>query len=292
MKNSLAKYQPNIRLALLISIVIALPLAGYVAYEYRLLNSDFESERNENIELNFQLEEVRREKLDLLDLSRYQQSIIDSFQGQITNLGSTVGTLEKLAQTDKELLKKYSKVFFLSENYVPAKLTDIGGEYIYDGTTNFLVHADVWPHLKSLLDAARADDIELLVASAFRSFDTQSSLKSEYKVIYGAGTANQFSADQGYSEHQLGTAVDLTTPKVGGLFSVFQLDPAYKWLKDNAHKYGFVLSYPDGNSYYKFEPWHWRFVGIALATFLHNGGKYFYDLDQREIDAYLIKLFD
>ncbi|OHB11524.1 MAG: hypothetical protein A3H60_01405 [Candidatus Zambryskibacteria bacterium RIFCSPLOWO2_02_FULL_44_12b] len=132
----------------------------------------------------------------------------------------------------------------------------------------------------------------MLIASAFRSFETQASLKSEYRVVYGAGTANQFSADQGYSEHQLGTAMDFTTPSVGGAFSKFPADPAYDWLQDNAHKYGFVLSYPENNSYYKFEPWHWRFVGVALATFLHGEGKYFYDLDQREIDTYLIKLFD
>jgi len=110
-------------------------------------------------------------------------------------------------------------------------------------------------------------------------------------VTYGSG-ANQFSADQGYSEHQLGTSVDFTIPANGAMFSKFESDPAYSWLVENAHKYGFTLSYPKGNAYYKFEPWHWRFVGVALATHLHNENKYFYDLVQREIDVYLIKLFD
>jgi D-alanyl-D-alanine carboxypeptidase len=87
-------------------------------------------------------------------------------------------------------------------------------------------------------------------------------LKSQYRVTYGAGTANSFSADQGYSEHQLGTTVDFTTPKVGGTLTGFDKTDSYKWLQNNAYKYGFILSYPSSNGYYIFEPWHWRFVGL------------------------------
>jgi D-alanyl-D-alanine carboxypeptidase len=173
------------------------------------------------------------------------------------------------------------------------KLIPIEDPYIFKNNGgNLLVHVDVWPYLKRLLDDARSNNIQLLVTSAFRSFDTQSSLKAEYRVVYGAGTANQFSADQGYSEHQLGTSIDFVTENTGVVFARFKSDPAYPWLQDNAYKYGFILSYPEGNNYYKFEPWHWRFVGVDLATMLHNESKHFYDLDQREIDSYLIKLFD
>ena len=72
----------------------------------------------------------------------------------------------------------------------------------------------------------------------------------------------------------------------------FDKTPEYKWLTDNAYKYGFVISYPAGNKYYKYEPWHWRFVGVALATKLHEDGIYFYDMDQRLIDNYLANIFD
>ena len=283
----------NLQLAVLVCTIVALVLAGLVAYQYWFLSNEYKTLENNYSELSTQLEATEKDKFDFSELSKYQQSIIDSFQGQISSIGSTVGTLNKLSQTDKELLKKYSKVYFLNENYVPAKLTQVDKVYIFDGGgTNFLIHTDVWPHLKMLLDNARSNNLSLLVASAFRSFDIQASLKSEYKVIYGAGTANQFSADQGYSEHQLGTAVDFTTTSAGGTLSKFQTDPAYKWLENNAYKFGFILSYPEKNTYYKFEPWHWRYVGVALAEKLHADNKYFYDLDQREIDAYLIKLFD
>ncbi|MFZ2484760.1 MAG: M15 family metallopeptidase [Minisyncoccia bacterium] len=281
----------DLRIVTFVCTIVALVLAGFVAYQYRLLGLDLKSVEGENLKLTTELTEAEGTISYLLEENTNQQAIIDNFEGQISSIGSTVGTLEKLSQTDKELLRKYSKVFFLSENYRPAGLAVIDQKYLYQKEDAF-ANTEVMSYLEQLLKAARSDGIELLIASAFRSFETQASLKSEYKVIYGAGTANQFSADQGYSEHQLGTAMDFTTPAVGGVFSKFQADPAYKWLQNNAHKYGFVLSYPENNAYYKFEPWHWRFVGVSLATDLHQDGKYFYDLDQREIDAYLIKLFD
>ena len=257
---------------------------GYSAYSYVVL-------QKEKISVFSELESAREGNLELLQTVRERQSIIDSFQGQISSIGSAVGNLEKLSQTDKELLKKYSKIYFLSENYRPAQLTVIDKKYLYNKDDAY-IHTQVLSYLEKLLEAAHADGIDLLIASAFRSFETQISLKSEYKVIYGAGTANQFSADQGYSEHQLGTAVDFTTLDVGGIFSKFQTDPVYQWLLENAYRYGFILSYPKDNTYYKFEPWHWRFVGVTLAKRLYIDKEYFYDLGQREIDEYLIKLFD
>jgi len=55
----------------------------------------------------------------------------------------------------------------------------------------------------------------------------------------------------------------------------FNKTKAYQWLLNNAYKYGFILSYPENNEYYIYEPWHWRFVGIKLATKLHNENKFF-----------------
>lgn len=145
--------------------------------------------------------------------------------------------------------------------------------------------------LEDMLDAAKDDGIDLKVLSAYRSFDEQISVKQSHTVVYGSG-ANTFSADQGYSEHQLGTTVDLTTPEINGAYESFADTDAYQWLQKNAYKYGFILSYPEGNAYYVFEPWHWRFVGVDLARDLHRKGDNFYDWDQRKIDEYLIKIFD
>ena len=84
----------------------------------------------------------------------------------------------------------------------------------------------------------------------------------------------------------------MTTESLGGKLGGFDKTAEYKWLTNNAYKYGFVLSYPPNNNYYTFEPWHWRFVGKDLARRLKNENTYFYDLAQRNIDEYLIDIFE
>ncbi len=213
------------------------------------------------------------------------------FERQFEDVAETVGILDKLSKTDKELLQKYSKVYFLNEHYVPQNLSNIELKYLYSERTPQQIHTSVVPYLESMLEDAEDDGIMIWIHSAYRSFGTQSTLKQGYLVTYGSG-ANQFSADQGYSEHQLGTTLDFTTSGIGGSYDAFVNTPAYDWLLDNAYKYGFVLSYPENNAYYIYEPWHWRFVGTKLAKYLHDQGKHFYDLDQRKIDEYLVNIFD
>lgn len=216
----------------------------------------------------------------------------NSYAQQIQSISSTVGDLYKLSQTDRELLQKYSKVYFLSENYIPSSLSDISTTYLERPEKPEKIHTTIKPYLEALVNDARAQNIPLSVLSGYRSFDTQESLKSQYTVRYGAGTANTFSADQGYSEHQLGSTVDFTTPQTKSNLNAFEKTSAYPWLLENAHRYGFIISYPKGNTFYQFEPWHWRFVGVEFATKLYTEKKNFYDLDQREINAYLGKIFN
>lgn len=219
------------------------------------------------------------------------QQKIGNVEGTVGNLSGSVGTLEKLSKTDPELLAKYSKVFFLSENYTPQKLAAIDKTYLYTESRPESVEYHVWPHMKDMLNAAGNAGIKLYVKSAYRSFDEQTQLKNAYSVVYGTG-ANAFSADQGYSEHQLGTTVDFITTGLGGQLDGFENTGAYVWMQNNAWRYGFILSYPQNNGFYIFEPWHWRFVGTELAAYLHSMGENFYDLDQRALDTYLVNIFD
>jgi D-alanyl-D-alanine carboxypeptidase len=170
-------------------------------------------------------------------------------------------------------------------------LVKINSEYIYYTDYDYFFLLGAWPFLRDLMDAAEAKDVDLKIISAYRSFGQQAEIKARHNIIYGSG-ANAFSADQGYSEHQLGTTIDFTNSKVGSTFEGFEDTESYAWLSNNAYKYGFIISYPENNQYYQFEPWHWRFVGRELAGFLHEQGKYFYDLDQREINQHLISIFD
>jgi len=234
---------------------------------------------------------VEEDLEEVEDDYRREKKKNSKFEDQINALMGTVGDLDKLAKIDEELLQKYSKVYFLNENYIPSKIREIDDDYILTGRDAQYFHGDALPSLEKMIDRAERSDIDIKVLSAYRSFDTQAQLKGAYTQTYGSG-ANAFSADQGYSEHQLGTTLDLTDVATGGPWLAFENTDAYAWLEKNAYKYGFVLSYPKDNGFYIFEPWHWRFVGEDLADYLHDEDLNFYDMEQREIDSYLIKIFD
>ena len=300
MKNFLEKiFTKNV----LIALIVGLSLFGVLKYiEYRLnfISKQIDvgiSQKDENINA-LKKRVANLEKLiegtqsNITDVLEKEQEKNTSLLNQVSEINNTVGALSKLSKTDPELLKKYSKVYFLNEHYIPISLSDVPIDYRSAKSNNYQVHSNILSYLEKMIDAGKADGVSTLVQSAYRSFADQAILKSNYKVVYGVGTANRFSADQGYSEHQLGTAIDFTTLKTNGVLEGFSKTPEYKWMEDNAYKYGFILSYPAGNSYYKFEPWHWRFVGVALATYLHDNNMNFYDMDQRLIDNYLANIFD
>lgn len=307
--------EPHSRLPYLLLVVcflVALGAAIYFAYEMVTLQKNLDAKSFEQTETAANLAatrlahgELEAEHARLLqtleeltddledtkrDLEREEEKN-DQFEGQIKNLTGAVNTLDKLSKTDEELLQKYSKVYFLNENYIPSRVRQIDKEFILEGKDAQFFHGEALPFLEDMLEAAAKDNIDLKVVSAYRSFDHQQQLKGEYTTVYGTG-ANTFSADQGYSEHQLGTTVDLTSPAIGGTYTSFSGTEEYQWLIENAHRFGFTLSYPENNTFYIFEPWHWRFVGTDLARALERDNAHFYDWDQRKIDTYLISIFD
>lgn len=289
---------PHLRTGLLVGIPLVLLLCGAAFAYYRLsgelsvTQANLAQKSEEAAQLKQALATSTKDRAELTEALTAEQGKNKMFEDQISSIGSTVGKLDKLSKTDPQLLAKYSKVYFLNENYIPSGLTDIDTKYLFEPSRKFQIHAQVKDYLYQMLDDAAGDGVDIKIISAYRSFYTQESLKASYKVTYGAGTANSFSADQGYSEHQLGTALDFTTPSVGSTFVGFDKTDAYDWMVHNAYKYGFVISYPKSNTFYQYEPWHWRFVGVDLATKLHDDDQFFYDLDQREINGYLVTLFD
>ena len=278
-----------ISISLAITVVVLAAIGGYFYWQLNLQNKQLiEGKKN----LETQLATLQNDLATTTSALEGEKAKTSSFADQLSGLATTVGTLDKLSKTDRELLKKYSKIYFLNENYIPSNLATITPAFLYYPGKPLKIHANVWPKLESLILSASSSGLTLQVDSAYRSFGTQAAIKASYKVTFGAGTANAFSADQGYSEHQLGTTVDLGTPSIKGDFSKFGKTKEYDWLLNNAYKYGFTLSYPKGNAYYQYEPWHWRYVGVALATRLHDQNLHFYDLSQRIIDQYLVNIFD
>lgn len=261
--------------------------------EFKEIKTNLASTTSSLISLRQDLDQTKENQITLNDnISEEVKKVSSSIDSKIDDISGTIGTLDKLLKTDPELLQKYSKVFFLNEHYAPAQLSIIPEKYISELRDSLLIQIDILPFLENLLKNAEANNIDIKVLSAFRSFNEQTKLKYNYVVTYGSGTANTFSADQGYSEHQLGTTVDFTNSIIKSDLNSFTQTKAYGWLLKNAYRYGFTLSYPEDNTYYQSEPWHWRFVGKKLAYQLHIKNISFYDMSQREIDEYIVSFFD
>ncbi len=119
----------------------------------------------------------------------------------------------------------------------------------------------------------------LYIASGFRSYSTQNSLYNSYVKRDGKAAADTYSARPGHSEHQSGLAFDVcdSNLKNACINSNFNSTEQADWLKNNAHKYGFILRYPNGKTGetgYKYESWHFRYVGKDLASKLYNNGNW------------------
>jgi LAS superfamily LD-carboxypeptidase LdcB len=281
---------------ILATILLGLGFFGaffYTNYRYLSISKEIEDKNTTTAETLAALDVKIKDLGDILERTlTSEQKKNRSLRNDLEDITHNVANLERISTTDRDLLKKYSKTYFLNENYTPLDLDSISDEFRSPSASNYKILSDVAPNLEDLFMAAQEDGLHLLAQSAYRSFGTQSALKASYVITYGAGTANSFSADQGYSEHQLGTALDFTTESLSGGLEGFDKTPEYTWLLANAYKYGFIISYPASNAYYKFEPWHWRFVGKDLAEKLHDEHLNFYDLDQRVIDTYLSKIFN
>ena len=124
-------------------------------------------------------------------------------------------------------------------------------------------------HLEQLFSAAEQEaGLIFLARSGYRSYETQVSLYQRYVDQNGQEAADRFSARAGHSEHQTGLAIDVTADSVNGqLTTEFGKTAEGIWLKDNAHRFGYIIRYLEGRESetgYQYEPWHIRYVGVWL----------------------------
>ncbi len=118
--------------------------------------------------------------------------------------------------------------------------------------------------------ASKLENLNIYLSSGFRSYSTQDRIYNNYVARDGKEAADTYSARPGYSEHQSGLAFD-----VNQINSTFDDSEEAIWLSNNCYKYGFILRYPKGKediTGYKYESWHFRYVGVDLATKLYNNG--------------------
>ncbi|MCH5197265.1 MAG: M15 family metallopeptidase [Oscillospiraceae bacterium] len=133
---------------------------------------------------------------------------------------------------------------------------------------------DLTPECKEafnkLVKAAAADGLNIFVQSGYRSYETQRGLYNRYCERDGKERADTYSARPGYSEHQTGLAID-----VNSVSRSFAGTPEGKWIAGNSYKYGFIVRYgqeKESLTGYSYEPWHIRYVGVAMAQAIYDSG--------------------
>ncbi len=163
----------------------------------------------------------------------------------------------------------------VATDYVPENLTTPPLEIRPNATGDErMLRSELVKPLVTLFKDAESKGYALMIGSAYRSGATQQSLFNGYVASAGREEAEKYSAHPGHSEHQLGLAVDISTVSQSCYLSeCFLGTPEGQWLAENAYKYGFTLRYPQGKETitgYNFEPWHFRYVGVDLATALRE----------------------
>ncbi|MBR2157298.1 MAG: M15 family metallopeptidase, partial [Campylobacter sp.] len=157
-----------------------------------------------------------------------------------------------------DLLVLVNKFNYLPKDYKPSDLVYIDGAYGNKVHIRSILKDD----FLALQTAAKNEiGIKLMPTTAFRDQNFQKALYDKYVKKDGVKSADTYSARPGYSEHQTGLAIDL---KNMALKNARLSDENYKWLEENAHKYGFIVRFPKGKEQitgYKFENWHIRYVG-------------------------------
>ena len=179
-----------------------------------------------------------------------------------------------LTEEERELLTLVDKEHGLPSEYAPADLIRITG--IEASTPNQRLRPMALAALQHLSAEAQQQGHTLAVSSAYRSYTEQEATYNYWVSRLGPVEAGRISARPGHSEHQLGTTVDLTSPSVNyELVEAFAEKPEGRWLTTNGHRFGFVMSYPvnkEATTGYAYEPWHWRYVGEKVATWLWERG--------------------
>lgn len=136
------------------------------------------------------------------------------------------------------------------------------------------VRKELATHLEEMFSDANKVANQLMLGSGYRSITQQTVYFNNMVSSVGYEQANKTIAVPSQSEHHTGLAVDISTvSRICYLAQCFEDTSDGKWLQEYSYKYGFILRYPKGKESitgYSYEPWHFRYVGIDLATALHE----------------------
>lgn len=164
-----------------------------------------------------------------------------------------------LSKGNSLLVNKFYKV---NNDFVPETLVDVSNWYSYAGNK---ITEETYNQYKLMFNAAKKENLTIIINDSYRTFENQKESWDKF--------GDDYAARAGHSEHHTGLAVDVVSPSSNG--DTFEQTKEYAWLQEHAHEYGFILRYPKDKEYitgYAYESWHYRYLGVDLATKVYNSG--------------------
>lgn len=202
--------------------------------------------------------QAKNKKLDLDDIViRVELNLDKDYYEEIEE--------EKNPNSMTCLINKYR---YLPEDYEPDDLVNMEDDYANNTDNQKKLRKEAYEMFKKMVDDARKIDINFYAESAYRTHSYQEYIYNGNVSVYGREKTDTFAARPGFSEHQTGLAVDLAN-----IWTITESGEEYKWIKKNAHKYGYIIRYTKENENitgFGAESWHIRYVGKEAAKIIKN----------------------
>ena len=190
------------------------------------------------------------------------------------------------ANTTLDTTLLVNKHYLLDKDYIPDDLVNVSQNYAWGEVGSQKVREVAYNAFLDMWNAANEEGYYLMINSSYRSYEDQEIVYNNYKNSSGERFADSIAARPGSSEHQTGLALDIFSKTNTNKNTFSQTDEA-KWLKENAHNFGFILRYPEDKvdiTGYSFESWHYRYVGVDIATYIYEN-----DITYEEYYAYFLE---
>ena len=221
-------------------------------------------QKNET-EINPEIEKLNRV---LMQLSDECKAAIPNGNPQefLQDLQAVLQSENDFSSEDLSPFYLIDKKHTVSSDYIPKNLIPLKKNELFDiDKDNLSLRPEAYEALKKLAEAALKDGVKLTVSSTYRSYEYQKNLFDYWVSVDGLEEAERESARPGTSQHQLGLALDFAP-----VDDAFDKTPAGKWVYENASKYGWSLSFPQGYEHvtgYRWECWHFRYIGKTAVEF-------------------------
>ena len=161
------------------------------------------------------------------------------------------------------LINKYN---YVTESFLPNDLVLVD-EY---AKKDMYLNKECKEQFINMAKHAKAEGYNIRAISTYRTIEYQEKLYNNYVKKDGIEIADTYSARPGYSEHHTGLAIDVDNIRLS--YDNFENTKEFNWMINNAFKYGFILRYKKDSTItgYIYEPWHFRYVGVEVSTYIHE----------------------